>query len=132
MPATLQNPISLDSSESESRHPRQSSRSAPLVTARKSICSNKRGRDNENRGEAKDSPRMPQVRTNRDSSKCRFLVLTGNFVLGYTGRSMEKQMIPNVLKKIGFRRLALAAGVGFPLFMAITANAQAPAPPSTG
>jgi iron complex outermembrane receptor protein len=39
---------------------------------------------------------------------------------------MEKQMISNVLKKIGFRRLAFAAGVGFPLLMAITANAQAP------
>src|SRR4029077_11511831 len=45
---------------------------------------------------------------------------------------MEKQMIPNVLKKIGFRRLAFAAGVGFPLLMAITANAQAPAPPPAG
>src|SRR6202045_3065190 len=45
---------------------------------------------------------------------------------------MEKQMIPNVLKKIGFRRLAFAAGVGFPLLMAITANAQAPAPAPAG
>jgi iron complex outermembrane receptor protein len=45
---------------------------------------------------------------------------------------MEKQMISNVLKKIGFRRLAFAAGVGFPLLMAITANAQAPAPPPAG
>src|ERR1700736_6717577 len=45
---------------------------------------------------------------------------------------MEKQMISNVLKKIGFRRLAFAAGVGFPLFIAITANAQAPAPTPAG
>jgi iron complex outermembrane receptor protein len=45
---------------------------------------------------------------------------------------MEKQIIPNASKKLGLRRLILATGVGFPLFIAITANAQAPAPPATG
>lgn len=41
-------------------------------------------------------------------------------------------MIPNLLKKLGFGRLAFAAGVGFSLLMAITANAQAPSPAPAG
>jgi iron complex outermembrane receptor protein len=41
---------------------------------------------------------------------------------------MEKLMISNVFKKLRFGRLVLAASLGVPLFMAVTANAQAPAP----
>jgi iron complex outermembrane receptor protein len=42
---------------------------------------------------------------------------------------MEKQMTRNLFKKFGFIRIALAASVGIPLFIATSANAQAPAPP---
>ena len=40
--------------------------------------------------------------------------------------------MPNMLRKLKFRRFALTASIGFPLFMAIAAKAQAPAPPPTG
>ena len=38
-------------------------------------------------------------------------------------------MTRNLFKKFGFIRIALAASVGIPLFIATSANAQAPAPP---
>src|SRR6266404_8764309 len=44
---------------------------------------------------------------------------------------MEKLMIRNVLNTLGSFRSALAVGVGFPLLMATTAYAQAPAPEAT-
>jgi iron complex outermembrane receptor protein len=44
---------------------------------------------------------------------------------------MEKHMIRDVLKALGFRRFALVAGVGLPLFIGVTARAQQPpAPPA--
>ena len=42
---------------------------------------------------------------------------------------MKQQMTTNLFKKFGFIRIALAASVGIPLFIATSANAQAPAPP---
>jgi iron complex outermembrane recepter protein len=42
---------------------------------------------------------------------------------------MKQLMTTNVLKKFGFIRIAFAASVGIPLFIATSANAQAPAPP---
>jgi iron complex outermembrane receptor protein len=46
---------------------------------------------------------------------------------------MEKLMISNVFKKLGFGRLVFAASLGVPLLMAVTANAQAPTPaPAAG
>ena len=44
-------------------------------------------------------------------------------------QTMEKQMTRNLFKKFGFIRIALAASVGIPLFIATSANAQSPAPP---
>src|SRR5678810_228582 len=41
---------------------------------------------------------------------------------------MEKLMTPNALKTFRFVRLALMAGVGFPLILASNAFAQLPAP----
>src|SRR4030088_1562173 len=42
---------------------------------------------------------------------------------------MKQQMTRNLFKKFGFIRIALAASVGIPLFIATSANAQVPAPP---
>src|SRR4030081_3341656 len=42
---------------------------------------------------------------------------------------MKQLMTTNLFKKFGFIRIALAASVGIPLFIATSANAQAPAPP---
>jgi len=43
-------------------------------------------------------------------------------------QTMEKQMTRNLFKKFGFIRIALAASVGIPLFIATSANAQVPPP----
>src|ERR1700680_3090941 len=40
---------------------------------------------------------------------------------------MEKLMTTNVLKKLGFIRIAFAASIGIPLLIGTSANAQAPA-----
>src|SRR5437762_11980519 len=42
---------------------------------------------------------------------------------------MEKLMIKNVLNKLGFVRIALVAGAGFPFIVATNGFAQAPPPP---
>src|SRR5436190_12558069 len=42
---------------------------------------------------------------------------------------MEKLMIKNVLNKLGFVRIALVAGAGFPFIIATNGFAQAPPPP---
>ncbi|HEY4258086.1 MAG TPA: TonB-dependent receptor plug domain-containing protein [Candidatus Udaeobacter sp.] len=45
---------------------------------------------------------------------------------------MEKLMIKNVLNKLGFVRIALVAGAGFPFIIATNGFAQAPPPPPPG
>ena len=47
-------------------------------------------------------------------------------------KPMEKPMTRNVQKTLGLIRVALVAGVAFPLIIATSARAQAPAPPKTG
>src|SRR6266404_6832947 len=42
---------------------------------------------------------------------------------------MKQLMTTNLFKKFGFIRIALAASIGIPLFIATSANAQAPPPP---